>query len=85
MCLTVDSDPLGDSDRGAQQTRPLLSLPQLSSQRPQGSGRMGGGGEQQYQVALDSCLGRGRGGHLGLRLGIWMKTAVSCATPRTDL
>ena len=68
MCLTVDSDPLGDRDRGAQQTRPLLSLPQLSSQRPQVSGGMGGGGEQQYQVTLDSCLGRGPRGTPGFKV-----------------
>lgn len=39
-------------------------------------------GKQGYQVALIPTWG---GEHLGLGLGIWLKTAVSCSKPRTNL
>lgn len=85
MCLTVDSDPLGDSGRGARQTQPLLSLPQLSSQRSEGSVGVGSWGGNSIRWPLIPAWGGGRRGHLGLRLGMWMKTAVFCSTPRTNL
>ena len=94
MCLTTESDLLGGGGgRGfgwqglwAGLAPPLL----VSAEFKEATGsrecvRRVGVGEQWYQMALIPTWGGGGAGHLGLGLAIWLKTAVSCSTPRTNL
>lgn len=68
MCLTIDSDLPGDS--GGAPGRPGPSSPASAKfTEARGlSGSGGGVGEQQYQVALDSRLGKGPRGTPGFKI-----------------
>lgn len=86
LCLTIDSDPVGGSGRQghrADPAPPLLASAKFTEAT--GLSRSGGWGNKSIRWPLIPTWGGSQGGHLGLRLGIWLKTAVSCSTPSTNL